>query len=147
MPNKRACRSLRVVRELDAVDALGPQGAQLRDLVGAAARLTVSQLNGLDAAWAAARDAARDAARAAARAAAWAAARDAARDAARAAAGAAARDAARAAAGAAARALSVRDLINTNGFTQTHYDLLTGPWATNIGKVHPADPDRMIKGN
>jgi len=39
----------------------------------------------------------------------------------------------------AVRALIVRDLITPDGVTQAHYDLLTGPWATVIGKVHPDD--------
>ena len=122
LPNKRACRSLRVVRELDAIEALGPQGAQLRDLIGTAARLTEPQLNALvaawDAAWVATRDAAWDATWVAGRDAAWVAGR------------------------AATRALTVRDLIGDE-FTQAHYDLLTDPWATTIGRVHPDDPDRM----
>ena len=41
-----------------------------------------------------------------------------------------------------ATALAVRDLIGQHGFTQAHYDTLTGPWATVIGKVHPDDTDR-----
>ena len=53
-------------------------------------------------------------------------------------------DAARDAAGAAAGALVVRDLIGQHGFTQEHYDLLTAPWATVIGRVHPDDADRMV---
>lgn len=52
----------------------------------------------------------------------------------------------RAAAGAATRAatgaLAVRDLIGQHGFRQEHYDTLTAPWATVIGKVHPEDGDR-----
>ena len=39
----------------------------------------------------------------------------------------------------AARALVVRDLIGEHGFTQDHYDLLTGPWRRVIGPVHPDD--------
>lgn len=39
----------------------------------------------------------------------------------------------------AAGALSMRHLIGEHGFTQEHYDILTGPWATVIGKVHPDD--------
>lgn len=56
---------------------------------------------------------------------------------------AATRDAAWAAAwaavGDAAWALVVRDLISENGFTQEHYDLLTGPWAAVFGPAHPDD--------
>jgi hypothetical protein len=68
-------------------------------------------------------DAAGAAARAAARDATWGAAWD--------------------AAGAATRALVVRDLIGQRGLTQEHYDVLTGPWATVIGRVHPDDRDRL----
>ena len=55
------------------------------------------------------------------------------------AAGDAAGDAAGAAARAFARALTLRDLIGQHGFTQAHYDTLTGPWASVIGPVHPDD--------
>ena len=72
-------------------------------------------------------DAAREATREAARKAAWVAARD------------AARDAAGVAAGVAAGALAVNDLISQHGFTQAHYDLLTGPLASVIGPIHPDD--------
>jgi hypothetical protein len=171
LPNKVACLSLRVVRELDAVDAFGPQGAQLRDLIGQAANVTKSQARELAAARVAARVAAGVAAwvaaGVAARVAAWVAARDAAWVAAGVAAGVAARDAAWVAAGVAAgvaardaawdaagvaagvaawdaawdaaRSLNVRDLISETGFTKAHYDLLTGPWASVMGKVHPND--------
>jgi hypothetical protein len=72
----------------------------------------------------------------------WAADWDADWAAAGAAAGAAAWNAAEAAAWAAARALAVRDLIGQHGFTQAHYNLLTEPWATVIGPVHPDDEAR-----
>ena len=58
--------------------------------------------------------------------------------AARYAAGYAAWDAAGYAASDAAGALAVRGLIGDT-FTQTHYDLLTKPWASIIGPVHPDD--------
>jgi hypothetical protein len=138
LPNKVACKSLRVVRELDSVDALGPQGAQLRDLVGQAARLTDPQVRGLVAAWvaagAAARAAAWDAAWSAAAAAAAAAAWDAAWDAAWSEAAAAARDA--------ASGLQSRDLIGQHpGWDQAAYDLLTGPWRKVVGRIHPDDEE------
>jgi hypothetical protein len=38
-------------------------------------------------------------------------------------------------------ALAVRDLIGEHGFTQAHYDTLTGPWRTVIGPVHPDDAE------
>ena len=53
----------------------------------------------------------------------------------------AARYAAVAAAWDAAGALAMRDLIGQHGFTQAHYDLLTGPWRTVIGPVHPDDAE------
>ena len=95
LPTKVACTSLRVVEEVSATLALGPQGAQISTLIERAAQITITDVEKLaaagDAAGAAAGDAAWDAAGAAA---AWDAARDAARDAAWAAAGAVARDAA-----------------------------------------------------
>lgn len=36
-------------------------------------------------------------------------------------------------------ALISRHLIAPKGFTQAHYDLLTGPWRKTVGKVHPDD--------
>ena len=39
----------------------------------------------------------------------------------------------------AASVLVIRDLIGSYGFTQAHYDLLTGPWRKVIGPVHPDD--------
>ena len=44
------------------------------------------------------------------------------------------------AAGVAAGALAVSDLISQHGFTQAHYDLLTGPLASVSGPIHPDDP-------
>ena len=120
-PHKVGCRSVRVVREVDAHLALGPQGRQIAALIDRASRLTGDELErlvaALDAAWDAALDAARDAARDAAWAAAWAAAWDAARD--------AARDA--------ALALVVADLIGQHGLTQQHVDTLLAPWRDVIG--------------
>ena len=77
----------KVMRELDAHIALGPQGEHVAALIDRAARLTGAETGQLGAAWAAAREAARGAAWTAAWtaawAAAWAAAREAAREAAR----------------------------------------------------------------
>ena len=139
MPSKRASHAWRVVRELPAYEALGPNGVEVTAFLDLLPTLTTTQ-------WTAARDAVRDAARFAARVAAkdavWYAAGDAARDAARAAvwyavwyaAGDAVRDAARVAARDAvwyavrdaacdaAGALLVRDLITTEQF-----DVLTAP--------------------
>ncbi len=36
-------------------------------------------------------------------------------------------------------ALTLRDLVGTNGFTQNHYDTLTLPWRLTIGPIHPDD--------
>ncbi len=113
------------VTDADLADTFGPQWEAIVALVRRASVLTADEVQRLDAAGDAAGDAA------------WAAARDAARDAA----WAAARDAAWDAAWAAARALVVRDLIGEHGFTQAHYDTLTGPWRTVIGPVHPDDAE------
>ena len=61
-----------------------------------------------------------------------------------AAAGAAARAAAGAAAWAAAWAAATRDLIDQHGFTQEHYDLLSRPWRTVVGPLHPDDADLRV---
>ena len=111
------------VTDDDLADTFGPQWESIVALVRRAAVLTADEAKQLDAAWAATGDAAGDAA--------WAAARDAAWD--------AARGAAWCAAQGAAWALAVRDLIDQHGFTQAHYDTLTGPWASVIGPVHPDD--------
>lgn len=124
LPSKRCCSRLRVVEELPAHLALGPQGQEVAALIERAGRLTEDEVKRRAAAWAAATDPAG--------AAAWAAAGAAAETAARAAAGAAAWDAAGAAvqtaAGAAAWAavaLLTRDLITTK-----HFNVLYGPWAS-----------------
>jgi hypothetical protein len=148
---KRGCRALRVVEELPAHVALGPNGQEVAAFIERCRALTVDEVGRLAAARATAWDAARAAAGATAGATAWATAWDAAWDAARAAAGAAARaaagDAARAAAGAAAwdaagaaardaarvaawdaaRALTVRDLI-----TPAQFGVLCEPWRSVI---------------
>lgn len=135
IPSKRCVKALRVVEELPAWQALGPNGEAVVSLIDRARTLTRDETYrmaaGRAAAWGAARVAAWDAARAAAWAAALVAAWDAARDAAWDAAWVAARDA--------AWALVARDLIRQSGFTQSHYDTLTRPWATVIGPVHPDD--------
>ena len=133
--NKRAVSALRVVEELPAHLALGPNGEQVAVFIEACRTLTeddwgmvaAAQLAAWDAARAAAGDAARAAAqlaaRAAAGAAAWAAAWDAARDAARDTTQLAAGAATQLAAGAAAWAIVTRDLI-----TIAQYDILTQPF-------------------
>lgn len=134
--HKFGFRSLRVVREIPAWQALGPNGEKVAALIERIRACTAAEIDQLGAArdaawgaaWAAAWNAAWAAARGAARAAAGDAARAAARDAAWDAAWNAARAAARAAAWDAAGALTVEDLVGTGNFTQEHFDLLCGPW-------------------
>ena len=137
---KRGFRSLRVVREVDAHMALGPQGAEAAALIERLRRLTDKEIRLVRTT---ARDAAGNAARVAARNAAWVAARYAAWDAAVVAAGDAAwdaaGDAARDAAWDAAWALVIRDLIGQHGFGQQHYDTLTMPLRKAGITVHPDD--------
>jgi hypothetical protein len=66
-PHKRAALAFRVVRELDAFEALGPNGEAVAHLTERIAACTVEEIKKLDAA----RDAARDAAWGTARGAAW----------------------------------------------------------------------------
>ena len=139
-PYKVGCRQVRVVREVDAHVALGPQGAEVAALIDRAGALTADEAKHLDAAW----DAAGGAARGAARGAAWGAALDAAWGAAWHAARDAALGAALGAAWHAALALVSHDLIGHHpGWDQGAYDLLTGPWTGVIGPIHPDDPDWM----
>ena len=128
LPDKRASLAWLVTAEVDAWQALGPQGREVAAIIDRARMLTTDELRQLgvarNAAWYAARDAARGAAwgaaRGAARGAAWYAARDAAWDAAWGAAWGAIRYA--------TIATLVRDLI-----TPEQYDLLMAPWRTAIG--------------
>ena len=148
--HKHGCAAVKVVRELPAWQALGPNGEAVADVIERCKTLTDEQAKHLAAARAATPlgtplgpplgtplgtplgpplgtplwDAARAAAWAAARDAAWDAAWDAARAAARDAAWDAARDAARDA----ALALLVHDLI-----TAEQFDLLYGPWQSVMG--------------
>ena len=110
--HKYGCTAVKVVRELPAWQALGPNGEAVAALIKRCRTMTYDEAEQLSAAGSAARYAARDAA--------WSAARDAAGDAARY----AARDAARYA----AWALMVKDLI-----TPEQFDLLYGPWASVMG--------------
>ena len=148
LPHKAVAPAWLVIRELPAITALGPQGAEMAALIDRCSLLTGDDIDRLravrgaalgaarDAAWYAARyaarDAARDAAGDAARDAAWDAAGDAAWDAARDAAWRAAWDVARDAAG----ALIVRDIIS-----DAHYDELTMAWRGVIGPIHPDDEE------
>lgn len=135
--NKRGFRTLRVLEELPAWQALGPQGELVVDLIEKAKTVTQPQVMALRAAWNVTRNTAWNAALDAAWHAAWDSARIAAWDAA----GYAARGTiwtggrsadgydiwgiAGSIAGCAARALMVKDLINEEDFT-----LLYGPWAS-----------------
>ena len=119
LPHRRAASAWRVVRELPATDALGPQGVEVAAIIERASRLTPDEVRRLSAAWAAA----------------WAAAWDAARDAALGGARGAALGAARDAAWDAAWAALTRDLITTE-----QYDTLMGPWRLVISHSEvPAD--------
>lgn len=125
--------------EAAGLATLGPQHRELFALGRAIDALTSEQWHELEAA----REAAGYSARYAARYAAWYAARAAARAAAGDATWAAAEDAAGVAAGDAAWALFVRDLIGRHGFEQDHYDTLTRPWRTVVGRMHADDEDLM----
>ena len=112
LPDKRAAVVWLVTAEVDAWQALGPQGREVAAIIDRARMLTAVELRQWVAAWVAARVAARVAA--------WDAARSAAWDAALGVAWGAARDA--------ALATLTRDLITGN-----QYDLLMAPWRTVIG--------------
>ena len=130
--HKVGATSVRVLREIDAHVALGPQGVQVAALIERCATLTADEVSRLNAAWDVARDAARDGARVVARDAAWDATWDATRDTAWGAAWGITWDA--------AWALLLRDLIGQcPGWDQDAYDLLTGPWRQTIGPIHPDD--------
>ena len=119
LPSKRASHAWRVVRELPAHEALGPNGVEVAAFLALLPTLTNTQWDAIrDATWFAARGAARFDARVAIRFATRAAAGDAARFDGRV----ATRIATRGAAWDAARALIVRDLITTEQF-----DVLTAP--------------------
>jgi hypothetical protein len=120
-PHKVTGVAFRVTGEVEAHQRFGPMGEHVEALIDRALRLTVTEVKELGAAWDAA----------------WYAAWDAAGDAA----GDAAWDAAWDAAGDAARGLVVRDIIGQHGFTQAHYDVLTGPWRKVIGPIHPDDAE------
>ena len=124
LPDKRAAVVWLVTAEVDAWQALGPQGREVAAIIDRTRTLTTDELRQLAAAWGAARATARDAARTTALYAAWGTDRDAAWNAARN----AAWGAAWAAAWDAALATLVRDLI-----TPKQHDLLMAPWRTVIG--------------
>ena len=108
-PYKVGAHAWRVVREIEAWRALGPNGEAVAALIERARRMTGEEAARLDAARDAARDAAWDAAWSAAWSAAWCAAWD------------------------VVVALVVRDLI-----TPEQFDVLYGPWASVMEDGHGA---------
>ena len=141
-PYKIGCRSVRVLREIDAHRVFGPQGEQVASLIERCRTLSAAEVNRLAAAWTAARDddwyatwnAARHATWYAAWHATWYATWAAARDAAWDTEWDAARDA--------AWGLLCRDLIGQHdGWDQDAYDRMTGPWRDVIGPIHHDDGD------
>ena len=122
--HKYGCTVVKVVRELPAWQALGPNGEAVAASIERCKTLTHDEAKRLDTAGAAAWDAPWYAAWYAA----WAASHGAARYAARYAAWYAAWDAAWYAAWDAARALMVKDLI-----TPEQFEILYGPWASVMG--------------
>ena len=135
---KVGATAVRVLAEVDAHVALGPQGVQVAAFIERCATLTADEVSRLNAArgtvrGVATRDATRGIARGTARGTAWGAALYAATPG-------AAWGAARDAALGAAWGLLLRDLIGQRpGWDQGAYDLLTGPWRSVIGPVHPDD--------
>ena len=125
------------VTDVDLADTFGPQWEQIVALVRRAAVLTADEVTDLAAAGDAIDAAARAAARGATEDDAWSAAWSATNAAAKA----VANGATRGVIGAAARALVIRHVIGQHGFTQEHYDLLTGPWRKVVGPVHPDDKE------
>ena len=132
--HKRGFRSLRVLREVDAHLALGPQGVEVATLIERVRRMSPREMDAVRlavtlAAWDAAGAAGRYAAILAARLAAWDAAWDGVWD------------------GVpygvwyAAGALVVRDLIGQHGFTRAHYDALTISLRKAGITVHPDDEE------
>ena len=166
-PHKIGCRSVRVLREIEAHRVFGPQGEQVVTLIERCLTLSAAEVDRLAAAWGAAWDTWAVAwdtwavARGATWDAAWdtwAVARGATWDttwgAARGAMSGAARgatwdttwgatwDTTWGAARGAAVALLCRDLIGqAPGWDQDAYNLLTGPWRDVIGPIHPDDGD------
>ena len=119
--HKYGCTQVKVVKELPAWQALGPNGEAVAAYIERCKTITADEAERLYAAWYAAREAAWYAAREAARYAVWEAARYAVWD----------------AVWAAAIALMVRDLITTEQF-----DLLYGPWASVFGVADEEDEVR-----
>ena len=145
MPSKRAGAAFRVVRELSATDALGPQGEHVAALIERCQWLTASDVQRLASVWAGVSADALNLALNDAGDAAWRTARSAAADVAADAVWAVAGRAVwvadgssvwatRYAAWSAALGLSVRDLISPG-----IYYTLTRAWRATIGPIHPDD--------
>lgn len=121
------------VTDEDLAQTFGPQWEQIVELVRTMFTLTSAQWERLDASWDANRDTS------------WAASQTVSQTAGRVAGRNVARDAGRAvgwdAGMGAVMALNIRDLIGQYGFTQEHYDTLTGPWRRVVGGLHPDDAD------
>ena len=111
--HKHGCTQVKVVKELPAWQALGPNGEAVAAYIERCKTITADEAERLYAAWYAAREAARYAVWEAARYAVWDAV------------------------WAAAIALMVRDLITTEQF-----DLLYGPWASVFGVADEEDEVR-----
>ena len=123
------------VTDVDLADTFGPQWVHVVKLVRRAALLTPAEAVALDVAWEAAKIPSWECELDSVGIARW----DAAGVAAGIAAGESLENAAWAPAWNAAGALAVRNLVGEANFTQARYDLLTGPWASVIGPVHPED--------
>ena len=123
------------VTDVELAETFGPQWVHVLKLVRRAALLTPAEAVALDVAWEAAKIPSWECELDSVGIARW----DAAGVAAGIAAGESLENAAWAPAWNAAGALAVRNLVGEANFTQARYDLLTGPWASVIGPVHPED--------
>ena len=135
----------------DVAVMFGPQWQEIVALVRSIASITEQQTEDILVAQSAARYAERREARRAAWGAAWEAERIETWEAARYVAWKAAKrsalyaardaaiDAAREEARNATLALTTRDLVGQNNYTQAHYELLSGPWQQVMGPLHPED--------
>ena len=141
-PHKIGTTKAFVTREIESWKFFGPQGKEVVALVERAKKLSAEDCkkldSALDSAWASAWDSARTSAWDSARDSAWASAWTSAWDSASASARTSAWDSAWTSALASAGLVS-RDLIGKGKFTQEQYDILTIPWRTAIGPIHPDD--------
>ncbi len=135
--DKAGFGQLRVVRELDAWRVFGPNGRHVVAVLDRFKVCTPDEISRLRSSWDAARTATRDAAwvatRETARETAWVATRDAVWVATWETVRGAVRDAAWETAWETAWGAVIADLVGQHGYTQTHHDLLTGPWRKVVG--------------